>query len=400
MKLPVTADPRGENRFFAVVYGGFFFMGVGTVLLGPLLPELRARWDLTAAQAGSLFVAQFVASSVGAVFSSFHLRWSLIVSYAAAGAGLLLLAFGGWSTAWLALALIGLGLGLGAPATNLLVAARYTLRRGAALARANLVWGIGAVTCPLIFAALLGRVPTPWILLGMSLPTLAVAVALAVVPAPRYAGGGPADDAAPAADGEDAAPAASVSMLQGMLRLVPAAAMMFFYVGIETTFSGWLVSLAEQLHPGHETQALLVGACFWAAFLSGRASAPWALRYLSEAGLFWVTMGIAGVGTVVILLSGPMGLLAVGAALTGAGLSPIFPLVASIIATESEASGSRGGGWPFAFAGIGGAVLPWIAGDIADHYGSLTPGFLVSLAGLAGLAAVLFTYRRFSQRWE
>jgi len=43
----------------------FVPIGVVTVLLGPMLPALSARWSLNYSQAGSLFTAQFLASTAG-----------------------------------------------------------------------------------------------------------------------------------------------------------------------------------------------------------------------------------------------------------------------------------------------------------------------------------------------
>src|SRR5580692_7135279 len=50
-------------------HAAFVPIGIVTVLLGPLLPILSARWSLNYVQAGSLFTAQFLGSTVGVIVS-------------------------------------------------------------------------------------------------------------------------------------------------------------------------------------------------------------------------------------------------------------------------------------------------------------------------------------------
>jgi fucose permease len=60
--------------------------------------------------------------------------------------------------------------------------------------------------------------------------------------------------------------------------------------------------------------------------------------------------------------------------LLGAALAPIYPLViAGSFARFRRTSDSR---WVLATAGFGGSVLPWLAGSISAHTGSLRMGML------------------------
>src|SRR5579864_1279796 len=53
----------------AVAHAAFIPTGIVTVLLGPVLPLLSARWSLSDAQAGEFFTAEFLASTLGVVLS-------------------------------------------------------------------------------------------------------------------------------------------------------------------------------------------------------------------------------------------------------------------------------------------------------------------------------------------
>ena len=57
---------------------------------------------------------------------------------------------------------------------------------------------------------------------------------------------------------------------------------------------------------------------------------------------------------------------------------------------------SRNAGWPFATAGLGGAVLSWLTGTVSSSTGSLRIGLMVPGAA-ALLMMVLITWRRTNQ---
>jgi MFS family permease len=137
---------------------GFVLTGLGTALLGPILPLLTRQWHLQDAQSGLLLLAQFCGSFTGGVSVSQHLRRSLLAGLTAAAIG-----FGGFAIApdlWLACAGLfigGFGLGQIITSTNILAGRRYTEHRGSALAFLNFSWSFGAMLSPLLAAWLLPR---------------------------------------------------------------------------------------------------------------------------------------------------------------------------------------------------------------------------------------------------
>lgn len=364
----------------ALLHSGFFLTGVATVLLGPAIPELAAAWQVPATRLAPLFVAQFSASSLGAVLSSFRPRRSLLAGYPALATGLVGLGLGGPGLAVPAAACLGLGLGLAIPASNLLIAAAYPGRRGAALSILNLVWGAGALACPLLFAILRGRLGPAAALAGLGVAAALVAVALvakrpAVPPA-----------AAAAAQAAASAPAAA-----GPGTLMLFAAMLFLYVGAESATGGWLVALADQLG-GRTAASMLVGSAFWLALLGGRAVAPWMLRLVAEPRLHGAALAVAAAGMCGLLLAGTRGVLAPAAVVTGLGLSVVFPLIVSALAAATLGAGARTVGWVFAFGGAGGAVVPWLAARVAEP-DSLQRGFVVPLAAVVLLGVLHGVHR-------
>lgn len=386
---PAATPPSRRNGLASegdlLLYGSFFLIGIAAVLLGPLIPELRARWHLSAADAATLFLPFFVASAVGSVVSTFHLRRSVILGYGSAAVGVLALPLAGWPLSQGVVTFIGLGIGLASPAINVLVAQRHPTRRGAALTIVNLMWGLGAVSCPLIFAALLWAVPYEGILGGLGL-LLTIATVL-LWRSPGLAEASPASR-----------PATTLNATTGSRSEAPwlllLAAMFFLYVGAETALGGWLVSLAGQLGNTGTTVSMLIGAGFWGAFLTGRALTPLVLRRLPESTVYVLALTIATLGTTGVFLAPTRELLALTSAMTGFGLSPLYPLTAAMVTART----SRGAGWVFALGGFGGAVLPWITGKMTLYSGDLRQGFLVPLGALLVLAVLFALFRRTTPR--
>ena len=73
--------------------------------------------------------------------------------------------------------------------------------------------------------------------------------------------------------------------------------------------------------------------------------------------------------------------------LLGASLAPTYPLVlAGFFARSRHTADSR---WILFTEGFGGSVLPWVAGFISTHSGSLRTGMLTIPAALLVMAFLL-----------
>ncbi|MCY3931780.1 MAG: hypothetical protein OXH70_08685 [Acidobacteria bacterium] len=380
-----AAELGGVTPARVPLYAGFLLTGVATVLLGPLLPELSREWSLPVDELAPLFVAQFLASALGSLLSSYRQGLSLVLGYLLIGFGLLSLAIAAWPLAVAAVAATGLGLGLAIPATNLRVAHSQPARRGAALSSLNLVWGAGAVACPLLFAVRPRGTSSDAVLV-----ILAVAAGLVLVLLLRTPGGAEAraDLAGASAPSRSSTPAGQA------VALVAIAAILFLYVGIENAVGGWLVSLADQFQPARTAASLWIGSGFWAALLASRAIAPLLLRRISEPALYATGIALAGAGLFGLLAGRSQAQVAVAAVAVGAGLAPLFPLTVSFLAELTAATRSRSTGWVFALAGTGGAALPWLTARIAGGADRLAAGFVAPMAGLALLALLFGLLRR------
>ncbi len=350
---------------------GFASTGVGTVLLGSILPRVSAQWHLRDKDAGLLLLVQFACSASGALLVRRNLWKTLACGYA-------LFAVGGVGIFFLqqrslpAFAIFGLGMGLAMTSTNMLTGRRYPNRMGAALAILNFSWSVGAVACPLLVAqflrhalagsafGLLGVMVTPFVLLPVFADLDAVA------------------EVRPSPTGRDEA-----------ATIVYFAVLAFLYVGVEASVGNWMSTYATRATTWSFAGGSVAIATFWAALLAGRAITPAVLLLLTEKALYRLSV-VVTIAAICLLLTAhhPMALLA-GSALTGLALGPVFPLILSLFL--AEIGESRNAGWVFAIAGLGGAVCSWLTGVVSSGTGSLRIGLSVPCAAalvMAGMAAL------------
>src|SRR5260370_33881760 len=93
---------RGSRTLAMLVHLAFVPTGMVTTFLGPMLPALSLRWQLSDAQAGYFFTAQFLGSIVGVALTSILLprlgfRFSLAIGYVLIAAAVRGLALTDWS---------------------------------------------------------------------------------------------------------------------------------------------------------------------------------------------------------------------------------------------------------------------------------------------------------------
>src|SRR5215472_14290528 len=164
--------------------------GIVTVLLGPILPALIARWSLNDTQGGDLFFTQFLASTGGVALSGvltprLGYRTVIVLGLIFMVAGVGALPLGSWWLGIVAVAILGFGQGVTIPTANLLVAEVNPTRRAAALNVLNFSWSAGAVACPFLLAPFQKSQQTSLFLFSLAGFIMLVALTLAGVSLPR-----------------------------------------------------------------------------------------------------------------------------------------------------------------------------------------------------------------------
>src|SRR5882757_7579038 len=70
-----------------LMHYGLVLAGLGTALLGPILPLLARQWGMLDSRSGLLMMAKFCGAFRGGVTVSVKLRWSLLVGMMAGAVG-------------------------------------------------------------------------------------------------------------------------------------------------------------------------------------------------------------------------------------------------------------------------------------------------------------------------
>lgn len=109
----MTETAKGETKVApsgAWMHYGLGLAGLGTALLGPILPLLAQEWHMVDAQSGFLMMAKFCGSFLGGVSVRKDLRLSMLAGMASGVVG-----FGGFALA------VALGWGMWAGCVGLFV---------------------------------------------------------------------------------------------------------------------------------------------------------------------------------------------------------------------------------------------------------------------------------------
>jgi FHS family glucose/mannose:H+ symporter-like MFS transporter len=383
------------RRTLAAVFLYFPVVGVATVMLGPVLPVLAARWAMTDAQLGTLFFASFIGQFCGAWFAARRLGVSLFLAAVGASLGCIMLAYAGAAAAHFALLVLGLGLGAGMAAGNIVVgrvsipeavsveSSATGAQRSRLLAWLNASWGLGAIACPLLVAASLrlhGYDPF-WATLGFSstgggqLFFLALALAFAIcaalilrlLPREMYR-------RAPLGGSVGRMPALTLWLF---------VAVVILYVGTENALGGWLPTYAGRLAAGAGTVGRVssVAFCFWSAELLGRAATAVLVKRVNERMLYQAALAILILASATLFLTSRLSTASVFALTIVAALSlaPLYPLVVSLLI--ARAGNDPRLGRVFASSSLGGTTLPWLTGIVSTHSQSLRIGLVVPAMG-------------------
>ena len=386
--MATAATPTAATSARALTYAAYISfvpIGIATVLLGPMLPTLSARWSLNYAQAGALFNAQYLVSMCAVALSGVVVaRWGYRV---AINVGLLLMAVGvafllsgPKALGVLCIGAYGGGLGLAVPAANLMVAAANPQRRSVALNLLNFFWSVGAVACPFLVSAVVRGGHIQLFLLSVAATAVAVALGISLLrntlAEPR-----------PVRNRTAVLPVIRSRSRQFAIL----AGLFLLYVGVENGFGQWMASYVKSLGTLTLTVALATPSLFYSSLMVGRWAAHSLLRFLDEVKLVQSGLLLACVGMAGLTFSRHLPEIAASAGAAGFGLSAVYPITISLLSQESDSA--KIGSMMFVLSNIGGGLLPWIVGVSSTRFGTLKAGLYVPLVGCLAM------YLLYVQNW-
>jgi fucose permease len=258
-------------------------------------------------------------------------------------------------------------MGLSVPTSNLRATQLPSANTAAAVSLLNFSWGIGAVLCPFLIAALLPS-------LGLRGFTAFLA-AIALVFSWRYLTR-PTTTRLCTTRLPGRPPGAWLAQLRHA-SAVPLLLLFFLYVGVETALGGWVAAYEKRM-PGMDSSTwALTPLVFYLFLLIGRGLAPLALRRLSQLAISAGGLLCAMAGAGIVAYSQTPLLLQAGAAVAGFGLAPQYPLYVTWFAETFREDANWLSTLYFGGGALGGAVLPWLVGIIAAHTNSLRVGLIL-----------------------
>jgi MFS transporter, FHS family, glucose/mannose:H+ symporter len=373
--VELSKQDRTAAPSLGLMHYGLILAGLGTAMLGPILPLLAKQWAMVDSQSGLLMMAKFCGAFLGGVTVSRKLRQSLLIGMFAGALG-----FGGFAGAPSmgmgcgALFVGGFGLGQIITSVNILAGRRFTKHRGSALALLNFSFSLGAMLSALLAAWLLPRFALRSVLAGFAGLLIVGVIGLYVQMRARASVTEELDLVAL----EDTPHAG----LSGRL-YVYFAGLLVFYGGLETCLSGWLTTFA--LRYGDKTLAVseYTTLLLWMSLTLGRAGSSAVMMKVGEKTTQRWSLVLAAIFTAGLATAHSTITIAGFAVLLGLSLSPFFPATFALLMAERPTA--RQAGIVIAVSGLGAAALPWLMGVVSTRTGSLQ----VALALPLGAAVVL-----------
>jgi MFS transporter, FHS family, glucose/mannose:H+ symporter len=363
---------QNHRNLLVLLFAGFVLSGIATVIVGPMLPVFIRRWSLNDSQAGLFSTVQFMAAWIGTLASSAIASWrgyrpALLLGYALMGGGLAFLNADTHVLALGATATFGFGYGLLTAGTNLLVAELGGMRSASLVSLLNFMWGIGAMTCPLLIAFALKHNRINFTLLGCA--AFGVVMVIGLLFASFGADERPHE--AKAAETAGAGPAFHVALALAFLFII--------YVSMENGIGIWAAEFSKRLANGITGLTTLAPTFFYGGLTLGRACAPLALRRLKERTLVLGALALAAAGNALLIVSPGLYVAIAAVFLAGLGCAAVYPIYIAWLSRWYGARAKKIGGVLFALASLGGSAGPWLVGTVSQLSGSLRIGLLVPL---------------------
>lgn len=346
-----------------ILAASFLLAGLGTVVLGPLLPQLLTEWQLTDQRGGLLLLAKFVGAFAGGAAVPSRLRLGLLAGHALAALGFTAFALApGLTLALPALFLTGLGLGEVIASTNILAGRRWPTHAGSALALLNFFWSLGAVSTGLLVAALLPHV-------GWRTPVLVLAAFFLVVGILTSVPDRGATLLPARSDPEETFRTASTRLLATF------GGLLFLYGGLETCLTAWLTTYSLRFAGGHLLGGQSGFVVLWVALTAGRAVASALMRRYSEEAVQRTSLACCLLLIGALVLTHTAAALSVVCILLGLALAPVFPSTFGLLLQHNVQA--RVAGTLLAVSGLGAALFPWLMGFASTQLGSLRTAMIV-----------------------
>jgi FHS family Na+ dependent glucose MFS transporter 1 len=203
---------------------------------------------------------------------------------------------------------------------------------------------------------------------------------------------------APSQD-EETADKGAQNLSQNATLIIFTAAILFFYVGAELGFGGWIYTYALEANLANETTAAYLTSAFWGAFSIGRLiSIPMATRMRPRNQMLFDFAGCITGMLIIILFASSKIALWTGTMVVGFSMASVFPVTITLAERRMPVTGKTTS-LIYIGVGLGPMVMPWLIGQLIEPIGPLAAMYVIFAAILLDFL-VFLGMLRFSQRNE
>jgi len=382
---------EGERKIARTIgyYAVFVSLGIVSALLGPTLSGLARHTQTSLSEISILFTARLLGYMLGSLLGgrlydkvSGHPLMASVLTAMAVMMALTPLMSHLWPLA-LVILILGMGEGTLVVGANTLLVWVHRHKVGPFINGLHAFFGIGAFVAPIIIAratSLSGDIAWAyWILALMIMPA---AIWLIRLPSP----GSEAEEQSDSG-GNRSYPLVALTML-----------FLFFAIGVEISYAGWIYTYALRLNLGSEASAAYLTSAFWAAMTLGRLLAiPISARFKPRTMLMGDLAGCLVSTGVMLVWSNT---LTVWLGTLGMGLS-IASAFTSTLALAERRMTITGQiiGLLYVGLSLGGMFFPWLIGQFFESTGAymMMLIIIVVLIVAVGVLAIILNYSKRSQ---
>jgi MFS transporter, FHS family, Na+ dependent glucose transporter 1 len=383
-KLSTFIKNEAIRRTFGY-YSLFICLGLDAAVLGPTLPFLKIQTKASLGEMGLLFLVGAIGYTLGTIIGGRvfdRARGHPVLGIAQVFAAVLIFFIPLAPWFWLLLAILvckGFAEGFVNTGANILLVWTHGEKVGPFMNGLHFFFGLGAFLSPFLVAQVVGTAGgyrwAYWALAAFGALVGLRMLFMAGSPRPTHTN--------TEKTGQTAAGPVPVALV------ISAMLFLFFYVGAEITFGGWVATYAITLNLASAAGAAYLTSAFWFAFTAGRLlSIPAATRFTSKQVILTALFGCLTVLTLGIIFSkfsSSLWLLAIG---LGFCMAPIWPTGFTLAGQSINLTG-RITGVILLGDSFGGMVLPSAVGKVIEASGARSMVYLVFCSLILNLLAFI-----------
>lgn len=348
-------------KLFLAACSGMLLFGICLITLGSVAVELKARYSLDGAGAGTLFSLLPFGILTGSLFfgpvcDRYGYKALLIMACLAMWVGFEGIAYAhslGMLQSYIFL--FGVGGGVINGATNALVSDISGERKGADLSLLGVFFGLGALGMPLLLGLLSHRFSPLQVISGIGWLPIFVAAFYWVLPFPL--------------------PKQMEAMDTGTWRqlrqplLLLIAFFLFFQSSLEAIINNWTTTYLDERKVMSAQLALYALSLHIAGMVLMRICTGTLLRAVAEVRILWLSLLLMAVGMFLMQWSDTQIGIICGLFLSGAGLAGGFPIMLGFVGERYAQCSGTAFSFVFTIALIGNMLINYGMGLVVAHYG-------------------------------